>query len=304
MPQWYLPNILIRVFAAQHLSPEERFALNVITSCSVINAALVLRCHKILRYDAVQRIITDVILPQGLQFLVIRGYGVDPIPQMERDEVSPDMSRVHCVPTTLIVAYGYAECGAEALDAMAWRLQQHLMRCSVHRYCRLIRCVPGETDAVEAHAVTDNDLHARRVRVLSAIDVFPMVLGAAQEAAGSDPEKIKEQFLTWLLELQQIIVCRTDYDLPLTWRVTNGVVTCTEAEDWLDRFGVRRYRYPGLNTLPTEVQPSFARVLNHDWRLRYIPRVADAQPWELLFADEGDVVTSAVLRRTCSDYTL
>ncbi|MBK6292825.1 MAG: hypothetical protein IPF59_13935 [Ignavibacteria bacterium] len=28
--------------------------------------------------------------------------------------------------------------------------------------------------------------------------------------------------------------CTTDYDLPLTWVVTNGVVKCTEAEDgWI-----------------------------------------------------------------------
>ncbi|MBK6292824.1 MAG: hypothetical protein IPF59_13930 [Ignavibacteria bacterium] len=132
----------IRLFAAQHLSAEERFALNVITSLSDINAALVVRCHKILRYNEVERVIRDLLIPQQLRFLVMRGYGVDPVPHMDRDDVSPDMSLVHCVPTTLIVVYGYREGDDEILHDVALRLKSWFVQCTFTDG-RVLRCGPG-----------------------------------------------------------------------------------------------------------------------------------------------------------------
>lgn len=306
MDAWFLPNMCIRVFAGQYLSPEERFALNVATGGSEHNSSVVVRCYRIIRYDEVQRIIREILMPGRVQFMVLRGHGVEPVQILEEDAPHPDMLRIHSVPTTLVVIHNG---DAERVQHLAKSIQRLLLHCVIHRHCRVIRCEPGTSDAVDVAAVIDNCLYAERVRVLSSadklstLDVFPMVLGAAQEAVGSDPERTRPLFMQWLLDLQTRIVGTTDYDLPLTWVVTRKGVKCTEAEDWFERFGNRLYRSPELHTLPTTLRVVFARTLTHDWRSPYTPSVVDSQPWELIYADEGDVVTSAVLRRKRSDHS-
>lgn len=300
MDAWYLPNMCIRVFAGQYLSPEERFALNVATGGSEHNSSVVVRCYRIIRYDEVQRIIREVLLPSRVQFMVLRGHGVEPVQILEENAPHPDMLRIHSVPTTLVVIHNG---DAERVQHLAKSIQRLLLHCVIQRHCRVIRCEPGTSDAVDVAEVIDNYLHQERVGMLSPLDVFPKVLGAAQEAVGSDPERTRPLFMQWLLDLQTRIVGTTDYDLPLTWVVTRRGVKCTEAEDWLDRFGNRLYRSPELHTLPTTLREVFERTLTHDWRSSYTPSVVDSQPWELIDADEGDVVTSAILRRKRSDHT-
>lgn len=287
MSQWFIPNMCIRLAADNFLSPLERYALNVATDAMRYDAAVIMHVPRLLSHQETWSVIREVLLPRSPMFVVVRGYGPNPVPPMDEDDVAPDLDRIHTCPLTLIAVYGRIRNVDDEMTGLMDVLHERFPDASTTPYGRLVRCSPAEYDAVKVVSVVDECLVEPLQTTIAPCDLFPTVLAAAPSL---------DRFLTTLLELQTAIVQRTKYDVPLTWIMMNGTPTCPEAEEWYACFHDQPLRTPTTSTLPDVVETVIHDILVLITPDSSVLRLHDLMPTAMIHADHGDLITTSILR--------